>query len=77
MTKLCVGNLPYTATESQVRDLFERHGDVSSVALITDRETGHSLGVGFVEMEDAGVADAMEELNGYQMEGRSLTVIEA
>ena len=77
MTKLCVGNLPYTATESQVRDLFERHGDVESVAMITDRETGHSLGTGFVIMEDAGVADAMDELNGYPMGGRSLTVNEA
>ena len=77
MKKLYVGNLPFTATESQVRELFEKHGDVSSVALITDRDTGHSLGVGFVEIEDTSVADAMQDLNGYYMDGRSLKVNEA
>ena len=77
MKKIYVGNLPYTATEAQVRELFERHGDVSSVALVTESGTGHSLGFGFVEMEDGGMADALEDLNGHNMDGRTLKVIEA
>lgn len=77
MKKLYVGNLPYTATEAQVRDLFRKHGDVSSVALATERETGHSLGFGFVEIEDGGVANAVRDLNGYPMDGRTLEVNEA
>ena len=77
MKKLYVGNLPFTATESDVRKLFEKHGDVTSVALITDRETGRPRGFGFVEMDDNGVAKAMAALNGYDMDGRTLTVNEA
>jgi len=77
MKKLYVGNLPYTATESEVRDLFEKHGDVSSVALATERETGRSLGFGFVEIEDGGMVEAMHVLDGYHMGGRTLEVNEA
>ena len=77
MKKLYVGNLPFTATESQVRTLFEKHGDVSSVALIMDRETGRPRGFGFVEIEDGGMAKAMQALNGYEMDGRTLMVNEA
>ena len=75
MKKLYVGNLPFTATESDVRALFEKHGDVSSVALINDRETGRPRGFGFVEMADA--TKAMAALNGYEMDGRTLMVNEA
>jgi len=77
MKKLYVGNLPFTATESDVRALFEKHGDVTSVALINDRETGRPRGFGFVEMDDNGFAKAIEALNGYQMDGRALMVNEA
>jgi RNA recognition motif-containing protein len=77
MKKLYVGNLPFTATESDVRKLFEQHGEVASVALITDRETGRPRGFGFVEMDDNGVVKAMQALNGYDMDGRALTVNEA
>ena len=77
MKKLYVGNLPITATESEVRELFERHGDVSSVTLITESATKTSLGFGFVEMEDSGMADALKDLNGHHMDGRTLKVIEA
>ncbi|HKW15435.1 MAG TPA: RNA-binding protein [Candidatus Krumholzibacteria bacterium] len=77
MKKLYVGNLPFTATESDVRALFEKHGDVSSVALINDRETGRPRGFGFVEMDDNGFAAAIQALNGYQMDGRALMVNEA
>ena len=77
MKKLYVGNLPFTATESEVRALFEKHGDVSSVALINDRETGRPRGFGFVEIEESGMAKAMQALNGYEMDGRALMVNEA
>jgi RNA recognition motif-containing protein len=77
MKKLYVGNLPFTATESQVRAMFEKHGDVSSVALINDRETGRPRGFGFVEIEDSGMAKAIQALNGQEMDGRTLMVNEA
>jgi RNA recognition motif-containing protein len=77
MKKLYVGNLPFTATESDVRALFEKHGEVSSVALINDRETGRPRGFGFVEIEDSGMAKAIQALNGHEMDGRALMVNEA
>ena len=76
--KLYVGNLPFSATEEELRGIFERHGTVESVAVITDRETGRSRGFGFVEFADAAAADAaVQALNGYQMDGRGLRVNEA
>lgn len=76
--KLYVGNLPYSATEEQVRDLFEPHGDVSSIAMINDRETGRFRGFCFVEMSDDSEAQAaIEALDGQDMGGRSLRVNEA
>jgi RNA recognition motif-containing protein len=76
--KLYVGNLPFTTTEDELRDLFERHGKVASAKVITDRETGRSRGFGFVEMEESGEADAaMAALDGNDMGGRSLRVNEA
>jgi RNA recognition motif-containing protein len=77
MKKLYVGNLPFSATESQVRELFEKHGEVNSVALIMDRETGRPRGFGFVEISDSGMAAAMKALDGYEMDGRTLSVNEA
>ncbi|HKK70613.1 MAG TPA: RNA-binding protein [Candidatus Krumholzibacteria bacterium] len=77
MKKLYVGNLPFSATESEVQALFAEHGTVNSVALINDRETGRPRGFGFVEMEDDGADKAMNSLNGYEMGGRALRVNEA
>ena len=53
MKKLYIGNLPFTATEDEIRELFGTHGDMHSVALINDRETGRPRGFGFIEMDDA------------------------
>ena len=76
MKKIYVGNLPFSATEDEVRELFAEYGTVQSVALITDRDTGRPRGFGFVEMEN-GAAEAIEALNGTSMGGRSLNVNEA
>jgi RNA recognition motif-containing protein len=76
--KLYVGNLPFSATEDELRVAFEAHGAVASVNVITDRETGRSRGFAFVEMDDASAADeAMRALDGSDMGGRSLRVNEA
>ncbi len=75
--KLYVGNLPFSATEDQLRELFEKHGTVESVSVITDRETGRSRGFGFVEMDEAGADSAQQALNGVEMDGRALRVNEA
>ena len=77
MTKLFVGNLPFTATEDSVRALFTPHGTVETLALINDRETGRPRGFGFVEMANADAARAMQALNGIDFEGRSIKVNEA
>jgi RNA recognition motif-containing protein len=75
--KIYVGNLPFSATENSVRDLFSQQGEVESVALITDRETGQSRGFGFVEMDSEGAAKAISALDQYEMDGRALRVNEA
>jgi RNA recognition motif-containing protein len=77
MTKLYVGNLPFTATDEAVRTLFATHGTVERVSLITDRDTGRPRGFGFVEMSNADASRAMQALNGTDFEGRSLKVSEA
>ena len=77
MTKLYVGNLPFTATDDAVRALFSQHGTVETVSLITDRETGRPRGFGFVEMSNADASRAMQALNGTDFDGRSLRVNEA
>jgi RNA recognition motif-containing protein len=77
MTKLYVGNLPFTATEDSVRALFSAHGSVESLALITDRDTGSPRGFGFVEMANADAARAMQALNGTDFDGRPLRINEA
>ena len=73
--KLYVGNLPFSASEDEIRELFSQYGAVSSVNLISDRETGRPRGFGFVEIDDATAA--IQNLNGYEMDGRALTVNEA
>ena len=76
--KLYVGNMPFSMDESQVRSLFEPHGAVDSVAIITDRETGRPRGFGFVEMEDdESCRAAMRALDNYMVDGRNLKVNEA
>jgi RNA recognition motif-containing protein len=76
--KLYVGNLPFSTTEEELRAVFERHGSVGSVNVITDRETGRSRGFAFVEMDDASAADeAMRTLDGSELGGRNLKVNEA
>ncbi len=77
MTTIYVGNLPFNATEQDVKTLFERHGKVDSVKLINDRETGKPRGFGFVEMAPGEAQGAIQALNGFQMSGRALRVNEA
>ena len=72
-----VGNLPWSATEEQIQDLFANYGTVHSVKLITDRETGRARGFGFVEMEDGEAQAAIEALDNYSFGGRTLRVNEA
>ncbi len=77
MTKLYVGNLPFTATDEAVNALFSKHGTVEKVSMITDRETGKPRGFGFVEMSSADASRAMQALNGTDFDGRPLRVNEA
>ena len=73
-----VGNLSYSLTESELRDAFAEFGDVSSVNILTDRETGRARGFGFVEMPIQGEAEAaIAQLNGKDPGGRALRVNEA
>jgi len=78
MKNIFVGNLDFAATESSIRELFERYGSVERVSLVTDRDTGRSRGFAFVEMTDPAEADrAISALNGVEMNGRKLNVNEA
>jgi len=77
MSKIYVGNLPFTADESSVRALFEQHGTVDSVSLINDRDTDRPRGFGFVEMPRSDAAKAIQSLNRQEMGGRPLKVNEA
>jgi RNA recognition motif-containing protein len=73
-----VGNLSFSATEQDLRQLFEQYGAVDKVNLITDRDTGRARGFGFVEMPDTRAAQsAIQALNGKELNGRALTVNEA
>ena len=74
-SNIYVGNIAFTSTEDELRELFARHGAVRSVKLINDRVTGKPRGFGFVEMEDeAGANAAIEALNGAEVGGRQLRV---
>ena len=78
MTNIFVGNLAYQATEGDIRQAFEQFGEVSSVKVITDRETGRSRGFGFVEMPSGEEAKtAITSLEGAEVAGRRVTVNEA
>jgi RNA recognition motif-containing protein len=78
MKNLYVGNLPHSTTEAELRNLFEAHGAVEKITLVTDRDTGRSRGFGFVEMANASEADkAIATLNGTDLGGRTLTINEA
>jgi RNA recognition motif-containing protein len=76
--KLYIGNLSFNTTEDELRAVFQRHGSVDSVAVITDRETGRPRGFAFVEMsEPSSAADAIRALDGTDLGGRSIKVNEA
>jgi cold-inducible RNA-binding protein len=78
MKNIFVGNLSYGATEQAVRALFEAHGTVDRVSIVTDRDTGQPRGFGFVEMSNNAEADrAIAALNGRDLDGRALNVNEA
>lgn len=78
MKKLYVGNLPFSATEADLRELFEAHGEVTAASIVMDRETGRSRGFGFVEMaNDADASNAINAVNGQPLGGRELQVNEA
>jgi cold-inducible RNA-binding protein len=75
--KIFVGNLDFGATEESIRSLFEQHGAVESVKLMTDRDSGRSRGFAFVEMAEADADRAINALNGANLGGRALNVNEA
>lgn len=76
--RLYVGNLPYSATEDQLTDLFSRAGQVDNVRVMRDMATGRARGFAFVEMaSDDDAQKAVSQLNDYQMDGRPLVVNEA
>jgi RNA recognition motif-containing protein len=75
--KLYVGNLGFTITDVQLESLFAQHGTVESAQVIRNQESGRGRGFGLVEMSDPEARQAMQLLNGKDLEGRSLTVNEA
>ena len=78
MKNVYVGNLSNSTTEAELRNVFEPHGAVEKITLLTDRDTGRSRGFGFVEMTNASEADkAIAALNGTDVGGRALTISEA
>lgn len=78
MKNLYVGNLPHSTNEAELRTVFEAHGAVEKVSVVTDRDTGRSRGFAFVEMTNAAEADkAIAALNGTDLGGRTLTINEA
>jgi RNA recognition motif-containing protein len=78
MKKLYVGNLPHSTTEAELRTVFQAHGEVEKVNIVTDRETGRARGFAFVEMTNDGEAEkAVAALNGTALGGRTLKINEA
>lgn len=76
--KLFIGGLPYRTTNDELREAFEKAGEVVSASIVTERETGRSRGFGFVEMaNDEGASAAIDMWNGKEFGGRMLTVSEA
>ncbi|SNR81140.1 RNA recognition motif. (a.k.a. RRM, RBD, or RNP domain) [Humidesulfovibrio mexicanus] len=72
-----VGNISFSTSEDEIRNLFAQFGEVNSVKFIMDRETGRFRGFGFVEMDDMAAREAVQSLNGREVGGRSLKVNEA
>ena len=77
MKNIFVGNLPWRTDVQELENLFSQYGEVLSAKVISDRETGRSRGFGFVEMEDDAALEAIENLNGQEMDGREIRVNEA
>ncbi len=77
MKKIYVGNLSWSSTEEDLRELFGQHGEVHSAAVVMDRDTGRSRGFGFIEMDEADANKAIKELDGREVGGRALRVNEA
>ena len=77
MKRIYVGNLSWNTSEDELRDFFAAFGSVTSVSIITDRDTGRSRGFAFVEMDDADATRAIQEANGKELGGRSLRIDEA
>ena len=75
--KLYIGNIPYTTTEDELRELFSQHGDIESVSVIMDRVTGRSRGFAFVEMAESSADKARQALDGSDFGGRTMRVDEA
>jgi cold-inducible RNA-binding protein len=76
--KLYIGNLPYSVTDTALREMFTPLGEVSSVSVITDRDTGRPKGFAFVEMaDDAAATQAISQVNGKTLDNRTITVAEA
>ena len=75
--RIYVGNLSFQTTENELTSLFKQSGEVESVSIITDRDTGRSKGFGFVEMGSEGADKAIAALNGTELNGRAMTVNEA
>ena len=76
-TRLYVGNLPFSATEDEVRTMFSEFGTVETAELVMDRDSGRPRGFGFVQMDAEGAANAIKSLDGKDMNGRALNVNEA
>lgn len=77
MKSIYVGNLPFTSTEDEVRNMFSQYGSVHSVKMVSDRETGRPRGFAFVEMDDSAANNAISALNGKEINGRPLRINEA
>jgi cold-inducible RNA-binding protein len=77
VTRIYIGNLPFSASEDDVRSLFQEYGSVEEVSLVSDRETGRPRGFGFVEMDSQGAGAAIQALDGMEYGGRNLRVNEA
>jgi RNA recognition motif-containing protein len=75
--RIYVGNLPYSVTREQLTDLFAPFGELADVHVVTDRQTGRPKGFAFVELDDAGAENAISQLNGSELNGRTITVNEA
>ncbi len=77
LTKLYVGNFPWNTTEDELRDFFSSFGEVHSVAIIVDRDTGRSRGFGFLEMDSEAATEAIARGDGQELGGRTIRVSEA